>query len=125
MFFERVYKIVRQVPHGRVTSYGAVARCVGAPGAARMVGWAMNASHASKRPVPAHRVVNRNGLLTGQHHFGQPGLMQRLLEQEGVAVEDDRVVDFKRLFWDPVVELRKRKGLKVQGSKFKVQGSGL
>lgn len=100
-FFRKVYEVVRQVPYGRVTSYGAVARYLGSGGAARMVGWAMNASHSSNEPVPAHRVVNRNGMLTGKHHFGSPGLMQQLLESEGVKVEDDQVVEFEKLHWDP------------------------
>jgi methylated-DNA-protein-cysteine methyltransferase-like protein len=107
-FFARVYEVVKQVPYGRVTSYGAIAKYVGAPSAARMVGWAMNASHHHPDPVPAHRVVNRNGLLTGKHHFGASGLMQQLLEQEGIAVDDDCVVEFEKLFWDPVTELRRR-----------------
>ncbi len=100
-FFRKVYEVVRQVPYGRVTSYGAIARYLGSGGAARMVGWAMNASHSSDEPVPAHRVVNRNGMLTGKHHFGSPGLMQQLLESEGVKVEDDQVVEFDKLHWDP------------------------
>lgn len=100
-FFERVYAVVRLVPSGRVTTYGAIARSIGAPGSARMVGWAMNASHAQKIPVPAHRVVNRNGQLTGKMHFEYPGAMQQLLAKEGVVVEQDKVQDFKALFWDP------------------------
>jgi methylated-DNA-protein-cysteine methyltransferase-like protein len=100
-FFDSVYKVARLIPPGRVTSYGAIARYIGAPGAARMVGWALNSSHTSKKFGPAHRVVNRNGMLTGKHHFRHPGLMQEMLESEGVCVEDDRVVDFDRLFWDP------------------------
>jgi methylated-DNA-protein-cysteine methyltransferase-like protein len=100
-FFRKVYEVVRQVPHGRVTSYGAVARYLGSGGAARMVGWAMNASHSSDEPVPAHRVVNRKGVLTGKHHFGSPGLMKQLLENEGIKVENDQVVEFGKLHWDP------------------------
>jgi len=107
MLFSDIYAVVRRVPHGRVTSYGAIARYLGAPGAARMVGWAMNASHASPHAVPAHRVVNRSGLLTGKHHFGHPDLMQRLLENEGIEVEDDRILHFDDHFWDPVRELRR------------------
>lgn len=100
-FFQRVYDVVRLIPKGRVTTYGAVARCLGAAGSARMVGWAMSASHSRKSPVPAHRVVNRNGMLTGKMHFENPGAMQELLEREGVSVKDDKVQDFKDLFWDP------------------------
>ena len=104
-FFARVYEIARLVPHGRVTSYGAIARCIGSPQSARMVGWAMNQSHSQPDFIPAHRVVNRNGTLSGKHHFGGPRVMQELLESEGVRIEDDRVVDFDRLFWDPSTEL--------------------
>jgi methylated-DNA-protein-cysteine methyltransferase related protein len=103
-FFERVYGVVKKIPPGRVTSYGAIARSVGAPQSARMVGWAMNSSHTRSDFIPAHRVVNRNGLLTGKHHFGGPDVMAQLLESEGVQVVDDQVVDFQRLFWDPVPE---------------------
>ena len=105
-FYENVYEIVRQIPAGRVTSYGAIARCLGTAGSSRMVGWAMNLSHHQSVYVPAHRVVNRNGLLTGKIHFGSPDVMQELLENEGVIVENDRVTDFERLFWDPMLELR-------------------
>jgi methylated-DNA-protein-cysteine methyltransferase-like protein len=104
-FFDRVYELVKQIPEGRVTTYGAIARYTGAPQASRMVGWAMNASHFHSELIPAHRVVNRNGLLTGKHHFRHPGLMQELLESEGIRVEEDRVLDFNRLFWDPYKEL--------------------
>lgn len=104
-FFEQVYEVVRQVPKGRVTSYGAIAAALGARGSARMVGWAMNNAHGLHPKVPAHRVVNRSGLLTGKMHFGTPDRMQQLLEQEGVVVMDDQVQDFDKLFWDPVVEL--------------------
>ncbi len=100
-FFEQVYEIVRLVPHGKVTTYGAIARCIGTPGASRMVGWAMNNSHACTPFVPAHRVVNRNGLLTGKHHFGGPNIMQQLLENEGIVIINDKVKDFDKLFWDP------------------------
>ena len=99
-FFKRVYQVAKQVPAGRVTSYGAIARYLGAAGSARMVGWAMNASHGDPE-VPAHRVVNRKGLLTGKHHFQGTNLMQQLLESEGVKVVDNQVVDFEALFWDP------------------------
>src|SRR5215210_3612990 len=94
-FFLKVYDVVRMIPRGKVTSYGAIARYLGTAGSSRMVGWAMNSSHSSKHPVPAHRVVNRNGLLTGKHHFGSPGMMQQLLESEGVEVEDDKVVNYE------------------------------
>ncbi|WP_088339706.1 MGMT family protein [Robiginitalea sediminis] len=103
-FFERVYEVVRQVPYGRVTSYGAIARYLGTARSARVVGWAMNQSHGLE-DLPAHRVVNRMGLLTGKHHFGGTRLMEQLLENEGVRVSDNRVVDFEALFWDPAREL--------------------
>lgn len=99
-FFEQVFDVVRLIPKGRVTSYGAVAAALGTKLSARMVGWAMNASHVVKG-VPAHRVVNRNGLLTGKMHFSYPEQMQELLEKEGVKVVDDKVVDFEKRFWDP------------------------
>ena len=102
-FFERVYAVVRQIPYGRVTSYGAVARAIGAAKASRTVGYAMNASH-SLPDVPAHRVVNRLGLLTGKHHFGGVNAMQQLLEAEGVVVVDDQIQNFQSLFWDPLKE---------------------
>lgn len=103
-FFERVYEVVKQIPRGRVTSYGAIANYLGATGSARMVGWAMN--NASKiEDIPAHRVVNRNGLLTGKHHFPGTRLMEQLLEDEGVKVEEDKIVDFQRHFWDPSAEI--------------------
>jgi methylated-DNA-protein-cysteine methyltransferase related protein len=101
-FFSKVYEVVKQIPPGRVTSYGAIAACLGTPGSARMVGWAMNASHHASDFIPAHRVVNRNGLLTGKHHFDTPYAMQELLESEGIQVVDEQIVDFKRVFWDPV-----------------------
>jgi methylated-DNA-protein-cysteine methyltransferase related protein len=103
-FFEKVYAIAVQIPEGRVTSYGAIANYLGAARSARMVGWAMNASHTMAE-VPAHRVVNRKGLLTGKHHFDGTNLMQQLLENEGVRVRDNQVVDFESLFWDPAKEL--------------------
>jgi methylated-DNA-protein-cysteine methyltransferase-like protein len=105
-FFEKVYEVARQVPYGRVTTYGAIARFLGTGMSARMVGWAMNQCHVHPEPVPAHRVVNRIGLLTGKHHFGGSDVMLQLLESEGVAVTNDRVVDFERLFWDPSLELQ-------------------
>lgn len=99
-FFERVYAIARQIPHGKVTSYGAIAKALGATRSARMVGWAMNASH-NREDVPAHRVVNRVGLLSGKHHFGGTNLMQQLLESEGIKVVDNQIVDFEKHFWEP------------------------
>ena len=99
-FFDRVYEIARQIPYGRVTTYGAIAKYLGAARSARMVGWAMNASH-NDPSVPAHRVVNRVGLLSGKHHFQGTNLMQQLLENEGILVKDNLVQDFDSLFWDP------------------------
>jgi methylated-DNA-protein-cysteine methyltransferase-like protein len=105
-FFEQVYEVVRLIPYGRVTSYGAIAEYLGTRGSARMVGWAMNASHTSVTNIPAHRVVNRDGLLTGKIHFGGPNVMKQLLESEGIKVRKDQVVRFKELFWNPSDELR-------------------
>jgi len=105
-FFEKVYKIVRLIPYGRVTSYGAIAEYLGTRGSARMVGWAMNSSHTETSNIPAHRVVNRMGLLTGKHHFGGPNVMKQLLDNEGIRVEDDKVKNFEKLFWDPKKELQ-------------------
>src|SRR5688572_6757326 len=102
-FFELVYEVARQIPRGRVTSYGAIAACLGTRLSARMVGWAMNGAHRIKPAVPAHRVVNRNGMLTGKHHFETPDKMQQLLEKEGIKVINDTVVDFKINFWDPAL----------------------
>jgi methylated-DNA-protein-cysteine methyltransferase-like protein len=96
-FFEKVYEIVRRIPKGKVVSYGDIANYIG--GSARMVGWAMNAAHHQHPPVPAHRVVNRNGLLTGKFHFDTPDLMEQLLKNEGIEVEKDQVVDFKQVRW--------------------------
>ncbi len=104
-FFRDVYDVVRLIPKGRVTSYGAIAKYLGSARSSRMVGWAMNAAHHQKPKVPAHRVVNREGLLTGKHHFATPTLMKELLEKENVKVKKDKVVDFKKLFWDPMQEL--------------------
>jgi len=105
-FFYMVYEVVRLVPYGRVTTYGAIAKYLGTGGSSRMVGWAMNSSHTHHSPVPAHRVVNREGMLTGKHHFSSPTLMQELLENEGVTVKNDKVMNFKNLFWDPMQELK-------------------
>ncbi len=102
-FFDKVYEVAKQIPYGRVTSYGAIAKYLGAARSARMVGWAMNSSHT--KDVPAHRVVNRVGLLTGKHHFDGTNLMQQLLENEGVKVSDNQIVDFQKYFWDPGKEL--------------------
>jgi methylated-DNA-protein-cysteine methyltransferase related protein len=104
-FFTRVYEVVRQIPPGRVTSYGAIARYLGTAGSARMVGWAMNASHSQSEYVPAHRVVNRNGLLTGKYHFDTSFAMKELLANEGIEVKDDQILNFKKHFWDPSDEL--------------------
>jgi len=99
-FFERVYNVVKQIPTGKVTSYGTIAKYLGTARSARMVGWAMNAAH-NLQDVPAHRVVNRNGLLTGKSHFSGTNLMQQLLENEGIKVKDNQIIDFKNHFWDP------------------------
>lgn len=104
-FFEMVYQVTRLIPYGRVTNYGAIARYLGSPQSSRMVGWAMNSCHSGLGDIPAHRVVNRNGLLTGKMHFQGPDVMQQLLENEGIFVRNDKVVDFDKLFWDPSKEL--------------------
>ena len=104
-FFQLVYEIVRQIPRGRVTSYGAIAEALGAKSSARMVGWAMNGSHRMKPKVPAQRVVNRQGLLSGRIHFDYPEQMQELLEKEGVKIKDNQVIDFQKKFWNPIKEL--------------------
>jgi methylated-DNA-protein-cysteine methyltransferase-like protein len=104
-FFDQVHEVARQVPRGRVTSYGAIAACLGTRLSARMVGWAMNVSGSARKPVPAHRVVNSQGLLTGRHHFNPPERMQELLEKEGIEVKNERVVEFAKVFWDPAAEL--------------------
>lgn len=106
-FFESVHKVARQIPYGRVTSYGAIARFLGATRSARTVGWAMNASHTDKT-VPAHRVVNSKGILTGKHHFDGTNLMQQLLENEGVIIENYQIINFQEIFWDPNIELRNK-----------------
>lgn len=104
-FFEDVHAVVRQIPKGRVTSYGAIAQYLGTRMSARMVGWAMNASHSAYPPVPAQRVVNRNGMLTGKHHFSPPQQMEELLKADGIHVKEDTIVDFKKVFWDPSLQL--------------------
>ncbi len=104
-FFEQVWQVVALIPRGKVTSYGAIARYLGSAGAARMVGYAMNASHHSEASIPAHRVLNRQGRLTGKHHFGGPAVMEQLLASEGLLVRDDQVLRFDEHFWDPNKEL--------------------
>ena len=104
-FFQQVYDVVRLIPKGRVTSYGAIAKYLGTAGSSRMVGWAMNGCHREHPPVPAQRVVNRIGLLTGKSHFGSPDMMTELLENEGIRIVNNQVIDFKVLFWDPSIEL--------------------
>ncbi len=105
-FFEMVFQVARQIPKGRVTSYGAIAACLGAKSSSRMVGWAMNGAGRVKPNVPAHRVVNRLGILSGKHHFTPPGMMEKLLKNEGIKVKNDQVQDFKNVFWDPAESLR-------------------
>lgn len=106
-FFSRVYDITRLIPDGRITSYGVIARYLGTGRSARMVGWALNACHNTTVFIPAHRVVNRNGVLTGKFHFGNSSTMKQLLENEGMIIEDDKILNFKEKFWDPVSELPK------------------
>src|SRR6187402_68674 len=103
-FFELVYEVARQIPKGKVTSYGAIAACLGTKSSARMVGWAMNGAGKVKPKVPAHRVVNRIGMLSGKFHFGSADAMENLLKKEGIKVKNDKVVDFEKLFWDPAEE---------------------
>jgi methylated-DNA-protein-cysteine methyltransferase-like protein len=100
-FYLKVYEIVRKIPHGRVSTYGSIARCLGSAKSSRLVGYAMNLSHQYDPSIPAHRVVNRNGLLTGKHHFATPTLMQELLEAEGIVVKEDKIQNFDKVFWDP------------------------
>jgi len=104
-FFNKVYDVVALIPFGRVTSYGAIAAYLGSRGSARMVGWAMNASHHTLHPIPAHRVVNRNGLLTGKRHFDGPDVMHQLLESEGILFDGDQIINLDMVFWDPIKEL--------------------
>jgi len=104
-FLKRVYEVAKLIPAGRVTSYGAIARYLGTTRSARMVGWAMNQSFAQPETIPAHRVVNRNGLLTGKHFFGGENIMQELLEAEGIIIEDNKIINFAERFWDPSKEL--------------------
>jgi methylated-DNA-protein-cysteine methyltransferase related protein len=100
-FYNKVYKVVREIPYGRVTSYGSIAKHIGSPQASRMVGWALNVSHSVEPPVPAHRVVNRNGMLTGKHHFSGAYVMEDLLKSEGVEVVNNKVINFKKKYWEP------------------------
>ena len=104
-FFQKVYQVAENIPYGRVTSYGAIAKYLGASRSARMVGWAMNGASGMEN-IPAHRVVNKVGLLTGKHHFDGTNLMQQLLENEGIKVVDNQIIDFEKLFWDPSKELK-------------------
>ena len=106
-FFEKVYQVTSLIPAGRVSTYGAIARYLGSARSSRMVGWALNNCHSMGEFIPAHRVVNRTGVLTGKHHFGTPGAMKQLLENEKIEVEDDMVVKFDELFWDPCRDLKK------------------
>lgn len=106
-FFQRVYEVVKLIPSGRITSYGAIARYLGVTRSSRMVGWAMNKSFSQPEIIPAHRVVNRNGLLTGKHFFGGENTMQELLENEGIAIEEDKIINFTEQFWDPSKEIHK------------------
>jgi len=104
-FFEKVYEVTKLIPYGRVTSYGAIANYLGTGQSARMVGWALNNCHTMNEWIPAHRVVNRNGLLSGKHHFPGSDTMKQLLESEGIKVEDDMIVDFEKIYWNPNIEL--------------------
>ena len=104
-FFSKVYEVTKCIPYGRITSYGAIAGYLGSGRSARMVGWALNVSHSNQEFIPAHRVVNRNGLLTGKYHFGNSTTMAQLLENEGIVIENDRIINFEEKFWDPAMEL--------------------
>ena len=106
-FFERVYQITKKIPYGRVTSYGAIANYLGTPRSARMVGWALNASKIDNT-VPAHRVVNKSGILTGKHHFNGTNLMQQLLENEDIIIQENAIINFKKIYWDPNIELNEQ-----------------
>ena len=105
-FFSMVYEVTKLIPYGRITSYGAIARYLGSGRSARMVGWALNVCHSGPEFIPAHRVVNRNGILTGKHHFGNSSTMEQLLMNEGIMVENDRIINFREKFWDPLTELK-------------------
>lgn len=106
-FFTRVYEVARKIPYGRVTTYGHIAEFIGAKGSARMVGWAMNATYSTPFQVPAHRVVNRKGILTGKNHFPAQDLMQKLLEKEGIKVINDQIIDFEKVLWIPIQEIKR------------------
>jgi methylated-DNA-protein-cysteine methyltransferase-like protein len=105
-FFAKVYDVTKKIPYGRITSYGAIARFLGSGRSARVVGWALNLCHTNQEFIPAHRVVNRNGLLTGKRHFGNSSTMEQLLENEGMIIENDVIINFREKFWDPSSELR-------------------
>ncbi|MGA2405779.1 MAG: MGMT family protein [Bacteroidales bacterium] len=105
-FFSKVYEVTKSIPYGRITSYGAIARFLGSGRSARMVGWALNVCHSNSEFIPAHRVVNRNGLLTGKFHFGNSTTMEQLLQNEGIIIENDRIINFEEKFWDPGTELK-------------------
>jgi methylated-DNA-protein-cysteine methyltransferase related protein len=105
-FFSKVYEVTKSIPYGRITSYGAIARFLGSGRSARMVGWALNVCHSNPEFIPAHRVVNRNGLLTGKFHFGNSTTMEQLLQNEGIIIENDRIINFEDKFWDPGTELK-------------------
>ena len=105
-FFSKVYEVTKRIPYGRITSYGAIARYLGSGRSARMVGWALNVSHSNREFIPAHRVVNRNGLLSGKFHFGNSTTMEQLLENEGIIIENDLIINFEEKFWDPGKELK-------------------
>ncbi len=105
-FFSNVYEVTKLIPFGRITSYGAIARYLGSGRSARMVGWALNVCHNNNDFIPAHRVVNRKGLLTGKHHFGNSSTMAQILENEGIIIEDDKIINFSERFWDPITELQ-------------------
>jgi methylated-DNA-protein-cysteine methyltransferase-like protein len=105
-FFQRVYEVTSLIPYGRITSYGAIARFLGSGRSARMVGWALNICHSNQKFIPAHRVVNRIGLLTGKHHFGNSSTMEQILANEGIIIVDDKIINFREKFWDPSTELK-------------------
>src|SRR3954468_23430407 len=112
-FYKKVYAVVRKIPKGRITSYGDIAEHLGTKGSARTVGYAMNNAHAVSPAIPAHRVVNRNGLLTGKHHFGSPTMMQQLLENEGIKILNDQIQDFENIRWIPGGKINKNKKIKI------------
>lgn len=105
-FFSKVYEVTKLIPYGKITSYGAIASYLGSGRSARMVGWALNVCHNNPELIPAHRVVNRFGLLTGKHHFGNSTTMEQLLENEGLIINNDKIINFRENFWDPLTELK-------------------